>query len=157
MTFWFGIIIIWTVWWIQISLIPTLCTLNKNWWFLHFLKEFWNFSFGICELVINIYLINEILLKRKIQNIVQHRTLISQLSRARISTINPAIHPCNPQWFSQNEMGNALIDTGRIHRFLQRSLEEPDKILPLMCPRNLSSIKFNLPFHSYRSQHHRHL
>ena len=31
--------------WIPISLIPSLCMLNKNWWFLHFLKDFLKFFF----------------------------------------------------------------------------------------------------------------
>ena len=45
--------------------------LNKNWSFLHFQKEFSNFSFCICKLAVTFYMINENKPKRKFWNIVQ--------------------------------------------------------------------------------------
>ena len=43
----------------EISLIPTLCMLNKNWWIFHSYKEFSIFPFSICKLAIGFYMINE--------------------------------------------------------------------------------------------------
>ena len=61
MTFWFiKKNMFWALTWIQISLIPTWCMHNRNWWFLCFKKEFLNFSFCISKLAINVYLTNEI-------------------------------------------------------------------------------------------------
>ena len=44
---------------------------NKNRGFVHCQKEFLNISFCVSDLAINVYLVNEILPKRKCQNIVQ--------------------------------------------------------------------------------------
>ena len=74
----FRVTMFYTATWIQISLIPTLCMLNRNWRFLHFQKEFLIFSFCICKLAITFYMINELQAKENFR-ILSNAPLIKDI------------------------------------------------------------------------------
>ena len=76
--------------WTLISLTPSLCMPNKNWWFLHFLKELLNFSFNVCSLAITFHMMKWNLVKKIFLKILSNAPLTSDKNESVYVTITCA-------------------------------------------------------------------